>query len=202
MNKSKVFLFNTHDLPRRAGEMREYSLDIPAPMRFGIDVIAVAEDQGIHIEMRLDAVGEGVLVGASVSSIAEGECIRCLEPVELPISRYFQELYRYAPEKAHTKAQRRAAEAQDDLDEDEDLMVDGDLINLEGPIRDAIVLALPINPLCEVNCPGLCPGCGVKWSLLEAEHRHDAKDPRWAGLDELDFESQTRFQDLEGLGDT
>ena len=187
MKASQVFLFNTHDLPRRAGEMREYSLDIPAPMRIGIDVIAVAQDQGIHLELRLDSVGEGVLVGASVSTVAEGECIRCLEPVELPISRYFQELYRYAPEKAHTKAQRRAAEAHDDLDEDEDLMVDGYLINLEGPVRDAVVLALPINPVCDVNCPGLCPGCGIKWSLLEAEHLHDAKDPRWAGLDGLDF---------------
>jgi uncharacterized protein len=191
MNKSKLFIFNTHDLPRRAGEMREYSLDIPAPERIGVDVIAVAEDQGIHIDMRLDSVGEGVLVSATVSTIAEGECIRCLDPIEMPISHYFQELYRYSPEKAHTKtkAQRRAAEAHDDFDEDEDLMVDGDLINLEAPIRDAIVLALPINPLCQANCPGLCPGCGVKWSLLEPEHHHEVKDLRWANLEEL-FEQE------------
>ncbi len=187
MKTSKVFLFNTHDLPRRAGEVREYSLDLPAPMRIGIDVIAVAKDQGIHLEMRLDSAGEGILVGATVSTIAEGECIRCLEPMELPISRHFQELYRYAPEKAHTKAQRKAAQAYDDLGEDDDLMLDGDLINLEGPIRDCLVLALPINPLCTADCPGLCPGCGVKWSLLEPGHRHDAKDPRWAGLAGLDL---------------
>lgn len=190
MKASQVFLFNTHDLPRRAGEMREYSLDLPAPMRIGIDVIAVAEDQGIHLELRLDSVGEGILVGASVTTVAEGECIRCLEPIEMPISRYFQELYRYAPEKAHTKAQRKAAQTReevDEVDEDEDLMVDGDFINLESPIRDALVLALPINPLCDADCPGLCPGCGVKWSLLEPDHGHDAKDPRWAGLDSLDF---------------
>ncbi len=184
MSKSKLFIFNTHDLPRRAGEMREYTLDVPAPERIGIDVIAVPEDQGIHIGMRLTSVSEGVLVDAQVSTIAEGECIRCLDPVEVPIARNFQELYRYAPEKAHTKAQRKAAEVQED-DLDVELMMDGELIDLEGPVRDAIVLALPINPLCAEDCPGLCPRCGVKWSLLEPDHRHDVKDPRWADLTDL-----------------
>ena len=185
MKKSKLFLFNTHDLPRRAGEMREHDLDVPAPERIGIDVIAVPEDQGIHIGMRLTSVSEGVLVDAQVSTLAEGECIRCLDPMEMPIARNFQELYRYAPEKAHTKAQRKAAEAYDDLDEDDELMMDGEFIDLEGPVRDAIVLALPINPLCDEDCPGLCQGCGVKWSLLEPGHHHVATDPRWAGLTEL-----------------
>jgi uncharacterized protein len=135
--------------------------------------------------MKLEAVTEGVLVSAHVSTVAEGECIRCLDPVEVPITRFFQELYRYAPEKAHTKAQRKAAEVLDDLDEDEDLVMDGELINLEAPVRDAIVLGLPINPLCDPDCPGLCPGCGIKWSMLEPDHRHAAKDPRWAGLSDL-----------------
>lgn len=182
---NKPFIFNTHDLPRRAGEMREYTLDVPAPERIGIDVIAVPEDRGIHIGMRLTSVSEGVLVDAQVSTIAEGECIRCLEPVELPIARNFQELYRYEPEKAHTKAQRKAAEVFEDLDEEGGLMMDGEFINLEESVRDAIVLALPINPICAEDCPGLCPRCGVKWSLLGADHRHEEKDPRWAGLSDL-----------------
>lgn len=185
MNKQKAFLFNTHDLPRRAGEMREYSLDVPAPERIGIDVIGVPEDQGIHIAMKLESVTEGILVTAHVTTIAEGECIRCLEPMDMPIFRNFQELYRYAPEKAHTKAQRKAAEVHDDLDEDEDLMVDGEMIDLSAPVRDAIVLALPINPVCEMDCPGLCPRCGVKWTLLDPDHRHSVTDPRWAGLSDL-----------------
>lgn len=192
MSKSKTFLFNTHDLPRRAGEMREYAFDVPAPERIGIDVIGVPEDQGIHVAMRLESVTEGILVSAQVSTVAEGECIRCLDPMEMPISRNFQELYRYEPEKAHTKAQRKAAEAFDDLDDEEDLMVEGEVINLEAPVRDAIVLALPINPLCAEDCPGLCPRCGVKWSLLEPDHRHDVKDPRWSGLSDL-------LEDLDDL---
>ncbi|MCX6428709.1 MAG: YceD family protein [Actinobacteria bacterium] len=183
---SEVYLFSSHDLPRRSGEMREYSFDITVPERVGIDVIAVLGGEDIHIEMRLESVSEGVLVSADISAIADGECMRCLEPIELDIDRRIQELYRYEPQKAHTKAERkRAREEADDLDDDDDLMMDGDFINLETPIRDAIVLDLPINPLCTLDCAGLCAGCGVKWSLLPSDHAHELIDPRWAGLPDL-----------------
>ncbi|HUW88136.1 MAG TPA: YceD family protein [Candidatus Paceibacterota bacterium] len=181
--ESQVFRFNAHDLPRRAGEMREYSLDIPAPDRIGIDVIAVLPGEEIHMDMRLESVTQGVLVSAQLSTIADGECMRCLESVEFDIERRIQELYRYEPEKAHTKAQRKRASAEeDDLDLAEELMMEGDIIDLEAPIRDAIVLSLPINPLCAADCPGLCPGCGVKWTNLPADHAHQVIDARWSGL--------------------
>lgn len=179
----QVFRFNAHDLPRRAGEMREYSLDIPAPDRIGIDVIAVLAGEEIHMEMRLESVTQGVLLSAQLSAIADGECMRCLEPVEFDIERRIQELYRYEPEKAHTKAQRkRAQKEEEDLDLEEELMMEGDIIDLEGPIRDAIVLSLPINPLCQEDCLGLCPECGVKWTNLPADHAHAVIDARWSGL--------------------
>ena len=181
-----VFLFNSYELPRRAGEMRQYSLDLVIPERIGIDVIAVLAGEEIHLEMRLESVTQGVLVSAELSAIADGECMRCLDPIELQIDRRIQELYRYAPEKPHTKAERkRARQEGDDLNEDDVLMMDADFINLEGPIRDAIVLDLPVNPLCSPDCPGLCPGCGIKFSLLDSTHSHEVIDPRWAGLSGL-----------------
>ena len=186
MNRdSKVYLFNCHDLPRRAGEIKEYEFDIKVPERVGIDVIAVLADQEIQCNMVLASVKEGVLVSLQIAAVADGECTRCLEPVEWDIDRSIQELYRYAPEKAHTKAQRKGQEAEDDLDSDEDLMMDGEFINLEIPIRDAIILDLPINPLCGSLCLGLCPGCGVKWSNLPPDHAHAVIDARWAPLSEL-----------------
>ena len=178
-----AFRFNTHDLPRRAGEKREYSLDIPVIERMGIDVIALLPGEEVRIDMRLESVTQGILLTGQISAIADGVCMRCLEPVEFDIERQIQELYRYAPEKAHTKAERkRAREEEDDLQDDDELMVVGDFIDLEGPIRDAIVLALPINPLCAEDCPGLCPECGVKWSYLPVSHLHELVDPRWSGL--------------------
>lgn len=179
----QVFSFNAHDLPRRAGEMRQYSLDIQTPDRIGIDVIAVLAGEEIHIDMRLESVTQGVLVSAQLSTIADGECVRCLKSVEFEIEGRIQELYRYEPEKTLIKAQRKHARVEeDDLDLEEELMMEGDIIDLAAPIRDAIVLSLPINPLCAEDCPGLCPECGVKWTNLPAEHAHEVSDQRWSGL--------------------
>ena len=61
----------------------------------------------------------------------------------------------------------------------------GDLIDLEPAVRDAIVLTLPTNPLCRPDCPGLCPECGVHFDDLPADHSHEAADPRWAALRNL-----------------
>ena len=58
-------------------------------------------------------------------------------------------------------------------------------MNLEIPILDAIILALPVNPLCDEECMGLCPECGEKWESLPDDHSHSAVDARWAGLAQL-----------------
>ena len=49
----------------------------------------------------------------------------------------------------------------------------GDLIDLEPAVRDAVVLTLPTNPLCRPDCPGLCPECGVHFDDLPADHSHE-----------------------------
>ena len=63
--------------------------------------------------------------------------------------------------------------------------LEGDLVDLEPLLRDAVVLALPFQPLCMEDCPGLCPDCGFRLAD-DPDHAHDAAiDPRWAGLTAL-----------------
>jgi uncharacterized protein len=70
-------------------------------------------------------------------------------------------------------------------DEDEVGRVQGDLIDLEPALRDAVVLALPTNPVCRDDCPGLCPECGTPRDELPADHSHESVDPRWVALSNL-----------------
>ena len=184
-----AFLLNTHELPRRAGEMKEYELDIEAPFRVGVPLIGVPEGDIIEIDARCESVTEGILVTAEIYAVAFGECIRCLDPVELPVDRTIQELYRYEPTDDKGKKNRKKAEEEDDLDEDEALFVEGEQVNLEIPILDAVILSLPVNPLCDEECMGLCPDCGEKWESLPEDHAHDVVDARWAGLGALDLGS-------------
>jgi len=188
---SQIFEFNTHELPRRAGEMKEYQLDLEILEPVGVALVAVPAGDVIEVDMRLESVTEGILLSAEIYAIAKGECIRCLDPVEIEVERRIQELYRYEPtvEKGGKRNKKSVKVEEDDLGSDEELWLDGNVLNLEIPIRDAIVLDLPVNPLCSQTCQGLCPDCGEKWENLPDEHAHEAIDARWAGLKGLDFKN-------------
>jgi uncharacterized protein len=182
--KTNPFILNTHDLPRRAGEMKEYELDIEAPVRIGVPLIGIPEGDIIEADVRLESVTEGVLLSAEIYAVALGECIRCLDPVEQVIDRKIQELYRYEP--TNEKGRKKRREDEDvDLDTEDELQMEGDQMNLEMPIIDAIILALSVNPLCDEECMGLCPDCGEKWESLPDDHRHEVVDARWSGLASL-----------------
>lgn len=176
------FLFNAHELPRRAGEFREYEISIDEHSAVGVALLAIPVDDPIHVELRLQAVSEGVLVSAEIHAMAFGECVRCLEPVRYEIDESFAELYNYESDTKHKKRGPQPVEVEVG-DEDAELWMAGDIIDLESPIRDAVVLNMPINPLCSQECEGLCPGCGVKWSELPDGHQHAQSDIRWAGLE-------------------
>lgn len=178
VDPKKIFLISAHDLPRRAGEMREYELTFEGHEPIGVPLLLVPSASSIYLDLRLEAVDQGVLVTGKVSAEAVGECTRCLDPVTFPIDESFQELFHYQVD-PRQKPKGKEIEV---VDEDELLEMDGDLIDLDGAIRDAVILNLPVNPLCSEECEGLCSTCGVKWQLLPDEHAHTSTDIRWAGL--------------------
>jgi uncharacterized protein len=185
------FKLNTYELPRRAGEMKEYELDIIVKEKFGVELISVPAGEVIEIDARLESVTEGVLLSADVFAVAQGECIRCLDPVEIVIERKIQELYNYEPTNERGKKKRKSSTedlTSEDLDVADEFMMDGDILDLETPVRDAIVLSLPSNPLCSQDCLGLCPECGGKWDDLPEDHAHEVIDARWASLGGLTLE--------------
>ncbi|MCX6443673.1 MAG: YceD family protein [Actinobacteria bacterium] len=186
------FKLNTYELPRRAGEMKEYELDIVVKEKFGVELISVPAGEVIEIDARLESVTEGILLSADVYAVAQGECIRCLDPVEIVIERKIQELYNYEPTNERGKKKKRKSSTEDltseDLDVADEFMMEGDILDLETPIRDAIVLSLPNNPLCSQDCLGLCPECGGKWAELPEDHAHEVIDARWASLGTLSLD--------------
>jgi uncharacterized protein len=185
------FKLNTYELPRRAGEMKEYELDIVVKEKFGVELISVPAGELIEIDARLESVTEGILLSADVYAVAQGECIRCLDPVEIVIERKIQELYNYEPTNERGKKKRKSSTedlTSEDLDVADEFMMEGDILDLEIPVRDAIVLSLPSNPLCSQDCLGLCPECGSKWADLPEDHAHEVIDARWASLGGLTLE--------------
>ncbi|RAJ71977.1 uncharacterized protein K377_07565 [Streptomyces sp. PsTaAH-137] len=163
--------------------MQRLTRTIDAPKDFGIQgVIEVPEGAPVEIELRLESVMEGVLVTGTARASAKGECVRCLEPLGLEVDADFQEMFSYpdADDRGRVKA-----EPGDDAEDDEDrLFLEDGLFDLEPVLRDAVVLALPMQPVCQEDCEGLCSECGVRLSD-QPGHHHDAVDIRWAALQGL-----------------
>jgi len=167
------FVLDTHELGRRPGSMRRVQRTVPAPEDLGTEVIGVPAGDDVELDLRLEAVMEGVLVSGSVRARVVGECVRCLDEVVDDVDVSVQELYVYPG---------RAEVAAENGDDEEDVHeLDGDLVDVEPALRDALVTALPFQPLCRDDCPGLCSLCGARLAD-DPQHSHDTIDPRWAAL--------------------
>ena len=164
-------VLDTRELGRRPGSMRPVQLSVPAPGGLGIeDLIGVPVGAALELDLRLESVMDGVLVSGVVTAPVSGECGRCLSPVSDALAVRLQELYVYP-------------EASTDHDEeDEVLALVGDHLDLTPALRDAVVLALPLTPLCQEDCQGLCIDCGERLDDLPEDHTHDTTDPRWGAL--------------------
>ncbi|MEJ7630188.1 MAG: YceD family protein [Nocardioidaceae bacterium] len=158
---------NTHDLGRRPGVMRERTLSLPAPVDLRVELMGVRPGSPVEMDIRLESVLEGVLVSGAAQVTLTGECARCLGPIEDDLEVALQELYVY-PES--------------DAEEDEAARLDGDLLDLEPVLRDAVVLALPFRPVCRADCPGLCVDCGARLADDSGHQHAESVDPRWLGL--------------------
>ena len=178
--------FDMRSLSRQAGSARARQLVVPAPEDLRLELARVPGGADVELDLRFEAVTEGILVTGSATAPLVGECARCLAPLASTVTASFTELYLYDGHDQHDGDDQH--EWHDEYEEpDEERYLDGDLLDLEQAFRDAVVLALPMSPLCRDDCPGLCVECGVPLAQAGPGHRHEAApDPRWAALAQLD----------------
>ncbi len=168
------YVYDVRLLGRRPGSMRTDRRQVPAPAGLGSELIGVAAGTPLAVDVRLESVTEGVLVTAQVSTSLRGECARCLDPITDELVVDIMELFAY-----------RDSVTDETTSADEVHRLEGDLLDLEPVVRDAIVLGLPWTPLCRPDCAGLCPTCGERLDQLPEDHSHETIDPRWAALQAL-----------------
>jgi uncharacterized protein len=178
LDPHSALVLDTHalGLQRRPGSMVEFTRTVPAPGDMGVAMAKVSPDSPIEMDLRLESVMEGVLVSGEVDLEISAECSRCLDPLTWEEAVDISELFAYPATDA-----RGAVVEEPDGDEDPLPTLDGDLIDLEPTLRDSVVLALPMAPLCSEDCAGLCSECGIKLDENPG-HEHQAVDPRWSAL--------------------
>lgn len=173
LDPRQPFVIDVRELGRRPGSMRPVRAEVTAPAGLTVGLAGVPEGSPVLLDLRLESVVEGVLVSGTVTAPVNGECARCLTPVTDEVTVEVTELFAY-PDSVTDQTS----------DEDEVSHLVGDMLDLEPVVRDALVLDLPLSPLCREDCRGLCAGCGIALDDLPDDHTHTTTDPRWAALAE------------------
>ena len=157
---------NVSDLLRRPGSTRRAHLEVP------IDGLAnfstrVDESVPISINVQLESLVRAIVANGRVQGRWSAACSRCLEPVERDFDLKLRELF------------------EDDPIEDETYPIRNEEIDLEQPVRDLVLPDLPLVPLCDPECLGLCPTCGVNRNQVKCACPPEPADARFAPLGKL-----------------
>jgi uncharacterized protein len=160
------FLINVVELLRHPMSRRSVRVEVPSE---GLRVLEsnVAEGTPISVDVELESLTDGIVVTGRVATQWVGDCRRCLGPVTGTMDVVVRELYQPRP------------------DNDDAFAIDGDFLDLEPLVREAVLLELPLAPLCRPDCAGLCPECGADRNETDCGHTEVSGDPRWAALEEL-----------------
>ena len=169
MNTNSTYHENIRELVNRPGEMRERERTLTVPEQLGEALASIPAGESMDLTIRLESVHDGILASVDVDTVMHAECGRCLTQFTEPLRVEFQELFAYTPSEA------------------DEYGVHGDHVNLEPPLRDAVVLALPFQPVCRPDCPGLDPESGELRDAEAAVPPPANIDPRWAAL--VDFQA-------------
>ncbi|MGY1552519.1 YceD family protein [Microbacterium sp. A588] len=147
--------------------MREHQFSFALKEQWGEGIVSFEAGTELDIEVRLESVHEGILVTGSVDAEYTGVCGRCLIDITEPVEVEFQELFAYPGE------------------EETDFEVQDDHVDLETLVREAAVLALPFQPVCQPDCPGLDPNTGEKLTGSAGAESDTPIDPRWSVLQQI-----------------
>ena len=131
----------------------------------------------LDVEIHKDATK--VRVTGRVVTTLQLDCGRCLEPFDIPLDAAFDALFLPAVANAGAGEQEVA---------DEDLGVSfykDETLDLADLMREQFYLALPMKPLCQPDCKGLCPVCGINRNRETCTCQTEWTDPRLDALKRL-----------------
>ena len=158
------------ELRRRPGTQREVHLATPLE-GLAITSAQVPEGADVVVDATLEAIEGAITVSGTVTAPWVGECRRCLEPVSGTVEPTLSEVFEPRPVEGETYP------------------LEGDEVDLEPVVRDAVLLSLPLAPLCREDCAGPAPDEFPAAPTAEDGDEGEATpDPRWAALEQLKFD--------------
>jgi len=167
-DETQPWVLSVRELMDSPGTSKQVEVSWPAPAELTVPLLGIEQNSAMPVDLRLDAVHEGVLVSGTVEGTLTGQCSRCLDPITDTVTIDIQELFQQ--------------ELDPMVEDEEQHLIEHGLINVEPVMRDALVTSLPFQPRCSPDCEGLCDQCGIRLEDAGPDHYHEQLDPRWAAL--------------------
>ncbi len=153
------------------------------------DLLPLYDEGGAEMDARdlngivkVTKLNDGVLVQGDVKAHVRVQCSRCLTDIDLPVEAQLEEQFRPTVDVESGRAVKRT----DDEDDDSTFDIDANhIMDLSEPVRQALLVAVDMRPLCREDCKGLCPECGANLNEVDCGHEPVVEDNRWAALREL-----------------
>lgn len=173
----------------RPGQSKPIDAVFPAPSGIGDDIVGVEEGSDVRVVGSFDSIVDGLVFTGRFEAMLTAECTRCLKPIDPDWSVDATAFFPYdSPDGGnHPGSDHGEVEIIAGEDEAEDvypLSADGAFADLETLLRDTLVEALPLQPLCREDCLGLCSQCGADLNE-DPDHHHDVTDIRFAALEQF-----------------
>ena len=144
------------------GYSRDFPFELPSiTLKPDLDLVDLS---GVA---RVTRTQQGLLVQVMMTAATACECVRCLDDFFQPLKIDFVELYAFTPN-SQTESGLMVPET--------------GLLDLEPLVREEMLLAIPINPICRPDCKGLCPVCGENLNESQCSHEDEDVDPRLSVL--------------------
>ncbi|KAB8294370.1 YceD family protein [Bifidobacterium avesanii] len=183
----------------RPGQSKPIDAVFPAPSGIGDAIVGVDEGADVTVTGSFDSIIDGIIFTGRVSAPAHAECTRCLKPIEHPweanVTAFFPfDDSRNARNGRGDKGEVDIIAGEDESEDTYPLSPDGAFADIEALLRDTLVEALPLQPLCRPDCRGLCSQCGADLNE-EPDHHHETTDIRFAAL--ADFKAKLEAEQGE-----
>lgn len=142
----------------------------------------------LSCEVMLLPQEDGCLIRGRMTGEVALPCNRCTEDAVISLDGAFESFEPYPlAEEAPTPSGTHAKPVSEVFPNDADELVmrfvkDSPEINLAGLVWEEFLLCLPIKPLCQTDCKGLCPECGKNWNEGPCQCTVETIDPRLAAL--------------------
>ena len=149
------------------------------------DDAQVLEARDVTGPVKITRLTRDLLVQGEVTGQVTLECSRCLVPVTVPVSAHLEEEYQPTIE---VETGRPVHREEFEVDDSFFRISANHEVDLTEPVRQAMLVEMPLKPLCREDCKGLCPQCGANLNEGPCDCETDTEDNRWAALRELKLE--------------